>query len=389
MENTNVEVLADGQKTIYLVKTAHISAFSVQDVTTTIAEVQPDQLAIELDSDRLEALQHKERWQNTDIVQVIKENKVGFLLANMILASFQRRMAKKLENTAGGEMSAAIQQAQKYNLPLHLIDRPVKITFSRIWNSLGLWEKAKLASSILLSLFTHEEISEEELSTLKQQDVLETALAEIGKEFPVVKRILVDERDRYLAQKIKEIQGSKIVAVVGAAHAPGIKKYLQEENDLTQLEKIPAKKKTFTLLKWFIPLALVIMVIYTIRQNQNVGLAQLRSWILWNGGLSALGTLLAGGHLFSICTALFLAPITSLNPLLAVGWFTGLVQASVSRPRVSDFESLSQDTENWKGFWRNKVTRVLLVVLFSNLFSTIGTFVSGSQIILQFLQLFH
>ena len=389
MENTNVEVLADGQKTIYLVKTAHISAFSVQDVITTIAEVQPDQLAIELDSDRLEALQHKERWQNTDIVQVIKENKVGFLLANMILASFQRRMAKKLENTAGGEMSAAIQQAQKYNLPLHLIDRPVKITFSRIWNSLGLWEKAKLASSILLSLFTHEEISEEELSTLKQQDVLETALAEIGKEFPVVKRILVDERDRYLAQKIKEIQGSKIVAVVGAAHAPGIKKYLQEENDLTQLEKIPAKKKTFTLLKWFIPLALVIMVIYTIRQNQNVGLAQLRSWILWNGGLSALGTLLAGGHLFSICTALFLAPITSLNPLLAVGWFTGLVQASVSRPRVSDFESLSQDTENWKGFWRNKVTRVLLVVLFSNLFSTIGTFVSGSQIILQFLQLFH
>ncbi len=382
----NIVKLNYQDKQIYLVKTAHVSKTSIEDVDKCIEEVKPDSICIELDEQRYEKLENPEKWRDTDIVKVIKEKQVGYLMVNVILSSFQKRMAKSLGSTSGGEMMEGIRLAKENNLNLVLADRPIKTTFSRIWNMLGGKEKFKLLVSIISSIFSDEEISEEELSKLKEADALEAALGEISKEFPVVKKVLVDERDQYLAQKIKTAPGKKIVAIIGAAHSLGIEKYLNDDINLAELEKVEKKKSFTSYLKYVVPIAIVLMIAYTIIKNRDVGLQQIRSWILWNGGLSAIGVILALGHPLSVLTAFIASPITSLNPLLASGWFAGLVEATIRKPKVKDFEDLSEDTSSFKGFWKNRVTRTLMVVIFANLFSTIGTLISGIDIVKKFIE---
>lgn len=384
--NENIVKLNYKDKEIYLVKTAHVSKNSINDVKECIGEVKPDSICIELDEDRYKKISDPEKWSDTDIVKIIKEKKVGFLLVNLILASFQRRMAINMDSNSGGEMLEGIKQAKELNVPLVLADRPIKTTFSRIWNSLGLYEKSKLLVSIIGSIFDDEEISEEDLQALKEADALEAALNEVGKEFPNVKKILVDERDAYLSSKIKNAPGKKIVAIIGAAHAGGIERNLDKDIDINELNVVKKKKGIGTVIKWLIPIAIISIIIYTLWSNRDAGLSQIKSWILWNGTLSALGTLLAFGHPLSILTAFVMAPITSLNPLLAAGWFAGMVEAMIRKPKVKDFENLGEDTNTLKGFWKNRVTRILLIVVFANVFSSIGTFISGLDIFTTFLK---
>lgn len=384
--NENIVKLNYKDKEIYLVKTAHVSKNSINDVKECIGEVKPDSICIELDEDRYKKISDPEKWSDTDIVKVIKEKKVGFLLVNLILASFQRRMAINMDSNSGAEMLEGIKQAKELNVPLVLADRPIKTTFSRIWNSLGLYEKSKLLVSIIGSIFDDEEISEEDLQALKEADALEAALNEVGKEFPNVKKILVDERDAYLSSKIKNAPGKKIVAIIGAAHAGGIERNLDKDIDIDELNVVKKKKGIGTVIKWLIPIAIISIIIYTLWSNRDAGLSQIKSWILWNGTLSALGTLLAFGHPLSILTAFVMAPITSLNPLLAAGWFAGIVEAMIRKPKVKDFENLGDDTNTLKGFWKNRVTRILLIVVFANVFSSIGTFISGLDIFTTFLK---
>lgn len=384
--NENIVKLNYKDKEIYLVKTAHVSKNSINDVKECIEEVKPDAICIELDEDRYKKISDPEKWSDTDIVKVIKEKKVGFLLVNLILASFQRRMAINMDSNSGGEMLEGIKQAKELNVPLVLADRPIKTTFSRIWNSLALYEKSKLLVSIIGSIFDDEEISEEDLQALKEADALEAALNEVGKEFPNVKKILVDERDAYLSSKIKNAPGKKIVAIIGAAHAGGIERNLDKDIDIDELNVVKKKKGISSIIKWLIPIAIISIIIYTLWSNRDAGLSQIKSWILWNGTLSALGTLLAFGHPLSILTAFVMAPITSLNPLLAAGWFAGIVEAMIRKPKVKDFENLGEDTNTLKGFWKNRVTRILLIVVFANVFSSIGTFISGLDIFTTFLK---
>ena len=386
--NESVEIVKYGDKDIYLVKTAHVSKTSVEDVKACIEEVKPDSICIELDEDRYKRLEDKEAYREQDIVKVIKEKKVGFLLVNIILSSFQRRIAKSLGSQTGGEMMEGIKQAKDLNIPLVLADRPIRTTFSRIWNKLNLGEKVKLLTTIISSMFDNEEISEEEIANLKQSDALETALSEIGKQFPIMKRILVDERDQYLSTKIKNAPGNKIVAIIGAAHCNGIIKNINNDYDLKQLEDTTKRKGIGSIIKWLIPALIIFMIVYTLFTNKEVGLEQIKQWILWNGTLSAIGTALALGHPLSIITAFIMAPITSLNPLLAAGWFAGLVEAIIRKPKVKDFEDLAIDTATLKGFWKNRVTKILLVVVFANVFSSIATFVSGAGILASFINLF-
>lgn len=384
--NENIVKLNYKDKEIYLVKTAHVSKNSINDVKECIGEVKPDSICIELDEDRYKKISDPDKWSDTDIVKIIKEKKVGFLLVNLILASFQRRMAINMDSNSGGEMLEGIKQAKELNVPLVLADRPIKTTFSRIWNSLGLYEKSKLLVSIIGSIFDDEEISEEDLQALKEADALDAALNEVGKEFPNVKKILVDERDAYLSSKIKNAPGKKIVAIIGAAHAGGIERNLDKDIDINELNVVKKKKGIGTVIKWLIPIAIISIIIYTLWSNRDAGLSQIKSWILWNGTLSAIGTLLAFGHPLSILTAFVMAPITSLNPLLAAGWFAGLVEAMIRKPKVKDFENLGEDTNTLKGFWKNRVTRILLIVVFANVFSSIGTFISGLDIFTTFLK---
>ena len=385
--NENIVKLNYQDKEIYLVKTAHVSKNSVEDVENCVNEVNPDSICIELDKQRYDKLNNPDAYSNQDIVKVIKEKQVGFLLVNLILASFQKRMAKTMDSTSGAEMMEGIKLSKERNINLVLADRSIKGTFSRIWNKLSFKEKVHLLSSMITSIFEDEEITEEDIAKLKEADALEAALLEIGQEFPTVKKVLVDERDQYLCKKIRDAKGKKIVAIIGAAHAKGIENNLNNDIDLKELDDISKKKvSTGNIVKWLIPIVLIAMVVYTIFTNKDIGLSQLKSWLLWHGSLSAFGTMLALGHPLSILVSFVMAPLTSLNPLLASGWFAGIVEASIRKPKVKDFEDLAEDTATFKGFFKNRVTRILFVVIFSNLFSTLGTFVSGIDIVRKFIE---
>lgn len=386
--NESIVTLNYKDKELFLVKTAHVSKNSIEDVRKCIEEINPDSICIELDQDRYNKMTEPEKWRETDIVKIIKDKQVGFLLVNVILSSFQKRMAKTMDTNTGGEMLEGINQAKQRNVNLILADRSIKTTFSRIWHKLSFKEKVDLLTGSITSIFDNEEISEEDISKLKEADALEAALLDIGKQFPTVKQVLVDERDKYLCEKIRTAPGKKIVAIIGAAHSIGIQKYINDQIDIQELDKVEKNKKSIgNIIKWLIPIAIVGLIVYTIIKNKDIGLQQLKSWVIWNGTLSAIGSILALAHPLSILTSFIMAPITSLNPLLASGFFAGIVEATIRKPKVKDFEDIAEDTSTLKGFWKNRVTRTLFVVLFSNIFSSIGTFVSGIDIVKKFIEI--
>ncbi|AFA48154.1 TraB/GumN family protein [Acetobacterium woodii] len=385
---SNITRLNVNGKEIILIGTAHVSKNSVDEVHETIKAEQPDSICIELDQQRYEAINQKEKWSNTDIVQIIKSKRAGFMFVNILLSNYQRKLAEQFGIESGQEMMEGMACAKEYGAELVLADRSIQITFNRIWRGCSLWEKIKVLFSIILSVVDDEEITEEDLESLKSDDMLTAALSEMGSAFKGVKKYLVDERDQYLAYKIKNAPGEKVVAVLGAAHVPGIKEELFKEQNIAELEVVAPKSNVGKIIGWMIPIVLVALIIITFISNPSSGLEQAKTWIIWNGVLSALGTLLAGGHILSILTAFVAAPITSLNPLLAAGWFAGMVEAHYRKPKVEDFESLPKDLGSLKGLWRNKVTKVLMVVVFANLGSVLGTWLGGLNIIGIFINTF-
>ena len=375
----------DGKEVI-LIGTAHVSQKSAEEVKELIELERPDSVCIELDEQRYKSIMSGNSWKDQDIFKVIKEKKASLLLMNLAISSFQKRMAKQLGVNAGQEMIQGIESAKETGAKLVLADRDIQITFSRIWGGLGLKGKFMLLSQILFSIFNNETITEEELEKMKSQDMLNSLLDEFTTHFPRLKKPLIDERDQYLAQKIKEAPGEKVVAVLGAAHVPGIKKEIQKDRDLNELRTVPKKSKTPKIIGWSIPVIVFALIAYTFIANPQAGIQQTLSWVLWHGSLSAIGAAIAFGHPLAILTAFAAAPITSLNPVLASGWFAGFVQAYFKRPSVRDFETLSEDVFSVKGFWNNKVSRVLLVTVLSNIGSSIGTFIGGADVIRLFLQ---
>ena len=105
------------------------------------------------------------------------------------------------------------------------------------------------------------------------------------------------------------------------------------------------------------------------------------SWVVINSVLGGLGALIALAHPLSILTAVVVSPVTSLNPFIAAGWVAGLTEATIRKPRIADLEGIGDDITSIKGFYRNRVSRILLVMCLTNLFGTIGTFVGLERII--------
>ena len=383
INNSNmVHHLEYANKTVILVGTAHVSRESANQVSQVIQDEQPDTVCVELCQSRFQALRQKERWQDTDIIKVIKEKKSFLLLSNLLLASFQKRIAKKLDIKPGEEMIEAVKNAEQIGAQVHLADRDIRITLSRTWHLMGFWSKIKLLFQMILSIGEVEEIKEEDVEKMKQEDVLETLLAEVGKSLPILKDILIDERDQYLAEKIRTAPGQKIVAVVGAGHVQGIKKYWNETIDLQKLEQLPPKNKTAGLLKWLIPGAILVMFIAGFFYGgAEAGKDMIIWWIAANAILAGIGAIIALAHPATILSSMLAAPLTSLNPLIAAGWVSGLVEAFSRKPKVKDLENLPEDILSFRGFWKNKVTRILLVVVFTNLGSSIGTFVAFPVIV--------
>ncbi|MBT2692043.1 TraB/GumN family protein [Bacillus sp. ISL-55] len=386
MGEENITRIEMNGKEYILIGTAHVSKHSAEQVKEVIEAERPDSVCVELDEQRYKTISEGSKWQEMDIIQVIKEKRASLLLMNLAISSFQNRMAKELGIKAGQEMIQGIESAKEVGAKLVLADRNIQITFSRIWGNLGLKGKAILLSQIITSIFSRDSISEEELEKLKEQDTINAMLNEFTETFPRLKKPLIDERDQYLAQKIKDAPGEKIVAVLGAAHVPGIREEIKKDHDLKKLRAIPPKSNWPKIIGWSIPVLILAIIVYTFLANPSAGFSQTVSWILWNGSLSALGAAIAMGHPLTILTAFIAAPITSLNPLLAAGWFAGLTQAYIRRPSVKDFETLAEDVFSLKGFWRNKVSRVLLIVVLANLGSSLGTFIGGADVIRVFIE---
>lgn len=386
MTSGNVHRLEFNDKEIILIGTAHVSRKSVDEVKQIIEEEKPDTVCVELCQSRYQSIYNANKWKDMDIVKVIKEGKAMMLLINLVLSSYQKRLGKQLGIQPGQEMIQGIQSANESGATLCLADRDIQTTLLRLWRGIGFIGKIKFFFQMVLSMFADEEISEEDLEKMKSQDMLTAALDELTASFPQFKAILIDERDKYLAQKIKEAPGNKIVAVLGAGHVPGIKKVIEKDHDLKELSKVLPPSKAGKIIGWSIPVLILAIIISTLSIDRTAGIDQIVSWILWNGSLAALGTLLALGHPLSILTAFLAAPISSLSPLLAAGWFAGLTEAFIKKPQVQDFENLSDDIFSWKGFWKNKVTHILLVVCFANLGSSIGTFIGGAEVIRHFVK---
>ncbi len=377
-ENTDPIVrLIHDEKEIILVGTAHVSRESVHLVKKVIEDETPDTVCVELCPSRYQSIRQKDRWREMDIIKVIKEKKTFLLLSNLLLASFQKRIAKKFNINPGQEMLQAIDTAEAIGADIHLADRDIRVTLSRTWRLMGIWNKIKLLFSMIMSMGEIDDITEEDIEKMKQADVLESLLSEVGKSMPILRSILIDERDQYLSQKIKTAPGKKIVAVVGAGHVPGIKKHWTDDIDTEELEKLPPKRKGVGILKWLIPFSILCLLIYGFyRGGTNAGVHMITWWIVANGLLAGLGAAIALAHPLTILSSVLAAPLTSLNPMIAAGWVSGLVEAFSRKPKVKDLESLSEDILSVRGFWRNKVTRILLVVVFTNLGSSIGTFVA-------------
>ena len=364
-------------KEIILLGTAHVSKESARLVKSVIEEEKPETVCVELCESRYQSIRQKDRWQQMDIIKVIKEKKAFLLLSNLLLASFQKRIAKKFDIKPGEEMIQAIDSAEGIGAEICLADRDIRVTLSRVWRKMGMWSKLKLLFSIILSLGEIEDIEEADIEKMKETDVLESLLSDVGKSMPVLRSILIDERDQYLTDKIRSAPGKKIVAVAGAGHVPGIKKYWSENIDTRTLEQLPPKRKATGLIKWIIPLFIIALIIFGFyRGGSNTGKHMITWWIMANGILAGLGALIAMAHPLTIVSSVLAAPLTSLNPMIAAGWVSGLVEAFSRKPKVKDLESLSDDILSARGFWKNKVTRILLVVVFTNLGSSIGTFVA-------------
>ncbi len=382
----NITRLQCNGKTIILIGTAHVSKRSADQVKEVIEQEQPDAVCVELDQQRYQSIVAGQKWKETDIFKIIKDKKATLLLVNLIISSFQRRLAKQFGVTPGQEMIQGITSAREHTATLVLADRDIQVTFQRVWHGIGLIAKMQLIVQIMMSLFGGGDITEEDMEKLKSKDMLGAMLDEFTDAFPQLKVPLIDERDQYLSQKIKDAPGEKIVAVLGAAHIPGITKEIYNDHDLTALAQIPTKSRWPRIIPWLIPALILGVIAYTFFLNKDVGMQQSINWILWNGSFSAIGAILAWGHPFTIIAAFLAAPLSSMNPFLAAGWVSGLVETFVRRPNVEHFESLSDDITTLKGFWRNKLTRVLLVVVLTNIGSTIGTFIGGADVLRMFFE---
>ncbi len=380
--------LQQAGREVILIGTAHISQASADLVKEIIEREKPDTVCVELCQTRYKTLLNPEAWKETDIVQVIKQKRTFVLFLNFILSSVQRRLAKDMNVTPGLEMQTAMDVAKVQGAEVETIDREVRTTLQRVWRLMGFWTKMKLFNQMILSMFEdEEEISEAQIESMKEKGALEMVLQEMGDQLPGVKQRLIDERDLYMVQKIRQAPGQKLVAVVGAGHVPGMMaNWDNQEIDLADLDSLPAASSWTTLLKWLIPLlALGLIVAGFMKGDPSTAAARgwdgIIGWVLVNGGLSALGTLIAFGHPLTIIAAFIAAPITSLNPLIGVGYVTGLIEAVIRKPRVAHFESLPEDILTAKGWWQNQVTRILLVFILSSVGSSIGTFVGYGWLI--------
>ncbi len=393
--NEPTKIIKIGSSTITLLGTAHVSKQSADTVTQMVSSGDYDAVAIELCDSRHKALLDPDSLAKQDLLKVIRGGKAPMVMASLALGAFQQRLAEQFGVEPGAEMRAATVEAHEKDIPLHLIDREIGITLKRVYRSVPWWKRLSIFSGLLASVVSKDDIQAEDIERLKEGDMLESTFEEFSTESGELYRPLIDERDRYMTYRlygvIQQDAPNNLLAVVGAGHLKGISQYLESLAEeapkagkvaglIENLNKVPSGSKFWMIFPWLIVGLILVGFSIGFAQSPELGWSMVRDWVLINGGLSALGALIALAHPLTILGAFFAAPLTSLNPTVGAGMVTASIELMLRRPQVKDFSALRHDTAHWKGWWRNRVSRVLLVFLFATIGSAIGTYVAGFRI---------
>ncbi len=375
---------------VTLLGTAHVSKASAEQVEKMLATGDYDAVAVELCPSRHQAISNPDSLAKMDLFQVIKEGKATMVAASLALGAYQQRLADQFGIEPGAEMRMAVNRAGESHLPVLLIDREIGVTLKRVYSNIPWWKRMNLISGLIGSVVTKEKVTEEEVERLKEGDMLESSFSQFAEQSREMFIPLIDERDRYMAARIRqEMEAGEhkhLLAVLGAGHLKGIENYLGqlERNptvEIEQLEKLPTPSKWPKLIPWLIVALVLTGFAIGFSRNSELGWQLVMDWVLINGGLSALGALIAGAHPLTVLTAFVAAPLTSLNPTIGAGMVTAAVETWIRKPTVADFSAIRRDTVHLKGWWKNRVTRILLVFLLSTLGSAIGTYVAGFRIL--------
>ena len=384
MSSSPITVLEGKSTTYHLLGTAHVSKKSIEEVCEAIEEIRPDVVCVELCRSRYRALTNQSAWADLDIFKVIREGKTLFLLGNLAIGAYQRRIGQKLGVKPGAELLAAVEKAEEVGARVELVDRDIHITLKRTWANLRFGDKLGLMSAILGGLVSRrgEELTEEDIESLKDQANLSRILDEFAKELPSVREPLIDERDRYLMSGVEDAGGERVVAVVGAAHVPGMVNHFQEPVDRDELDRLPPPSRWVKALKWLLPAVILALLLRGILQQQETSIEELLfAWIIPNSVMAGLLTLIAGAKALSVVTALVASPITSLVPVVGSGMVVGLVEAWARKPTVRDCERINDDVQSIRGMYRNPVSRVLLVAVAATLGSALGALIGATWLV--------
>jgi pheromone shutdown-related protein TraB len=372
-----------------LLGTAHVSRASADAVKELAGSGDYDAIAVELCQARYDALTAERKWTDLDLYRIIREGKAGLVMANLALSAYQRRIAEQFGIEPGAEMRAATVAAKERGLPLQLVDRDLATTLRRSYASVPWYKRFYLMAGMALGMVSSDEIDEEAIEKLKEGDILESTFTEFAEQSPELFEALIAERDRYMASRLREenadSSGRKVLVVIGAGHMEGLASHLESgsedpQSERQKLEAMPPKARWPRVLPWAIMVLVLLGFLIGFSRSPELGWQLVFFWVAINGGLAALGALIARGHPLTVLSAVIAAPLTSLNPTIAAGMVTGLVESWVRKPLVSDLENLRFDITSLRGWFRNPATRILLVFFLSNLGSAIGTWVAGFKI---------
>jgi pheromone shutdown protein TraB len=394
-----------------LLGTAHVSRASAEAVRVLVESGDYDTIAVELCPARFASLTGEKSWADLDLYKIVREGKAGLVMANLALSAYQRRIAEQFGIEPGAEMKAAAETAESAGLPLQLVDRDLATTLKRSYSSVPWFKRIYMMTGLVLGSLSSDEIDEESIEKLKEGDILESTFTEFAQQSPELFEALITERDRYMAARLREDNAApaqdadaqsgssenagdegdsgeftnNVLVVIGAGHMDGLAKHLEfgrkEPAEVrAELEVMPRRSTWPRLIPWAIMALVLSGFVLGFSRSPELGWHLVVIWVAINGGLAALGALLARGHPLTVMSAVVAAPLTSLNPTIAAGMVTGLVESWIRKPRVSDLENLRFDVTTMKGWFRNPATRILLVFFFSNLGSAVGTWVAGFQI---------
>ncbi|HJO58182.1 MAG TPA: TraB/GumN family protein [Nitrospinaceae bacterium] len=379
--------------TITLLGTAHVSKESVVLVEEKIMSGEFDCIAVELCPARYENLVNQSWWKNLNIFEIFKKKKASLLLINLALSAYQKRLADKVGIEAGKEMIRATELAREKNIRLEVIDRDISTTLHRLVTEVSFWQKIKIFSGLVVGIFVGEDVDHEQIESLKKGDMLHSVIEEFGESLPEIKRVLIDERDEFMTGKLALLAASKnapknILAMVGAGHLIGMEPAFKNPAGQSRIDELsikPPSSRVGYFIGWAICAFILGMFYVGYQQSPELGWSLVMTWVVINGGLSALGAALAFAHPLSVLTAFLAAPLTSLNPTIGAGVVVGLVESYLRKPKVTDFERLREDIASFPMWWKNGVVRVLLVFFFANVGSAVGTYVAGASIVQQIL----